>query len=158
MQLFVETMNEKLAKEILCWKYNEPYDFYNNDLTDEAMKEMLDGTYYALTNDVNETFGFFCIGESAKVPIGEQFSVYTEDFVDMGIGMNPKYVGKGNGVKFCSLILQFIEERYSNIPIRLTVANFNERAIYLYEKLGFVKKQEFSTGVVKFTTMVKSNN
>jgi ribosomal-protein-alanine N-acetyltransferase len=68
MKLFIEIMNEEIAKDILNWKYDEPYDFYNNELTDEEMKERLEGSYYALVDDAKELIGFFCIGETAQVP------------------------------------------------------------------------------------------
>ena len=158
MKLIIEDMNEKMAKEVLNWKYDKPYDFYNSELTNEGMEEMLDGSYYALINDFNELVGFFCIGETAQVPIGNQYSVYTEDLVDMGLGMNPAHVGKGNGFQFCSYILNFIEQDYKSTTIRLTVAKFNQRAIYLYEKLGFVLESEFKNELAEFITMVKKIN
>lgn len=156
MNLFIKKMNEKIATDILEWKYTAPYDFYNNELTDEAMEEILDGTYYAIVNETNEIIGFFCIGKSAQVPIGNQYGVYKEDFVDMGLGMNPNLVGNGNGFIFCSFIIKYIEENYPDTPIRLTVAKFNQRAIHLYEKFGFVKENEFSTDFANFFTMVKN--
>lgn len=149
---------ELTGQDILTWEYDKPYDFYNNELTDEDMKERLDGSYYALVNDNKELFGFFCIGENAQVPFGKKIGVYSDDSIDMGLGMNPKLVGKGNGFEFCSFILLYIEKNYKGTPIRLTVANFNQRAIHLYEKLGFVKKDEFSTDFVGFMTMVKKDN
>lgn len=155
MQLFIEKVNELTAKDILNWHYDKPYDFYNNELTGEEMKEMLNGSYYVLVNTEKEIFGFFCIGESAQVPVGKQFGAYTDDFVDMGLGMNPKFTGKGNGFAFCSFILRYIDENFKDTPIRLTVAKFNKRAIHLYEKLGFVMKSEFRTDLTEFITMVK---
>lgn len=151
-------MNEERANDILDWKYEKPYDFYNNELTDEAMEEMLDGTYYALVNEKKECIGFFCIGANAQVPIGRRFGFYAEDFVDMGLGMNPNLVGKGSGFEFCSFIVKFIKENYKNTPIRLTVAIFNQRAIHLYKKLGFVKVNEFRTDSTEFMTMIKKDN
>lgn len=155
MKLIVEGMNEKTAKEVLNWKYDQPYDFYNSELTDEGMEEILDGSYYALVNDFKELVGFFCIGEAAQVPIGNQYGVYTEDLVDIGLGMNPALVGKGNGFQFCSYILNFIEQDYKSTQFRLTVAKFNQRAIHLYKKLGFVFESEFKTEFAEFITMVK---
>lgn len=38
---------------------------------------------------------------------------------------------------------------------RLTVAKFNERAIRLYEKLGFSRETEFLKGSTVFIVMVK---
>ena len=158
MKLFIENMNEEIAKDILTWKYEKPYDFYNSELTDEDMKERLNGSYFALVNDNKEIFGFFCTGENAQVPVGKKNGVYSDDSIDMGLGMNPNFVGKGNGFEFCSFILRYIEKNYKGNPIRLTVAKFNQRAIHLYEKLGFVKKDEFSTDFAEFMTMVKKTN
>lgn len=157
MKLYIEHMNEEMANEILNWKYEKPYDFYNNEVTDEAMQELLDGTYHALVDEVRQLIGFFCIGNSAQVPIGNRFGVYIDDYVDMGLGMNPNLVGKGNGFEFCAYILKFIKENYKGTPIRLTVAKFNQRAIHLYEKLGFVFQHEFSTDFADFMTMVKKD-
>ncbi|MEK3977460.1 GNAT family N-acetyltransferase [Psychrobacillus sp. FSL K6-2836] len=148
-------MNEEIAKDTLGWEYEKPYDFYNNEITDEEMKERLDGSYYVLVNDQKELFGFFCTGENAQVPFGKNIGVYSDESIDMGLGMNPKIVGKGNGFEFCSFILRYIEENYIDSPIRLTVAKFNQRAIHLYEKLGFIKKDEFSTDFAEFMTMIK---
>jgi len=158
VKLFIENMNEEIAKDILRWEYDEPYDFYNSELTDEDMKERLDGSYFALVNDNKELFGFFCTGENAQVPVGKKYGVYSDDSIDMGLGMNPNFGGKGNGFEFCSFILRYIEKNYEDTPIRLTVAKFNQRAIHLYEKLGFVKKDEFSTDFAEFMTMVKKTN
>ena len=91
------------------------------------------------------------------MPIGNRFGVYIDDYVDMGLGMNPNLVGKGNGYEFCSYIMKFIEENFKGTPIRLTVAKFNQRAIHLYEKLGFILENEFSTDVAEFITMVKKD-
>ena len=110
MNLFIESMNENMANEILNWKYVKPYDFYNNEITDEAMLEMLDGSYYGLIDEFKELIGFFCVGRNAQVPIGNQFGIYTTDFVDMGLGMNPNLVGKGNGFEFCSLLLNLLKK------------------------------------------------
>ena len=157
MKLYIEHMNEETATNILNWQYEKPYDFYNNEVTDEAMQELLDGTYYVLVDELKELIGFYCIGKSAQVPIGNRFGVYLDDYVDMGLGMNPNLVGKGNGFEFCSYIMKFIEENYQDTPIRLTVAKFNQRAIHLYEKLGFVLEHEFSTDFAEFITMVKKD-
>lgn len=148
-------MTEKLAVEVLGWKYDNPYDFYNNELTDDAMQEMLDGSYHAVINQNGELFGFVCYGKSAQVPKGIQLGAYTEEHIDIGLGMNPSLTGKGYGFEFFSFVLTFIQKNNPGIPNRLTVAKFNQRAIHLYEKLGFVKKDEFSTDFAEFMTMIK---
>lgn len=158
MKFTIKEMNEKIAKDVLNWKYDKPYDFYNNELTDEAMEELLDSSYYALVDDNKKLVGFFCIGKTAQVPIGNQYGVYKDNLIDMGLGMSPTHVGKGKGYEFCSFILKFIEENYKSTPIRLTVVKFNQRAIHLYKKLGFVMENEFNTDFAEFITMVKKVN
>lgn len=155
MQLLMKPMNEELAKAILGWKYEQPYDFYNNELTAEALQEMLDGSYHSLVDEQNTLIGFFCTGANAQVPIGHRFGAYTEDFIDMGVGMHPNLVGKGNGFDFCKQVISFIRAESKDTPIRLTVATFNERAIRLYKKLGFISGNFFHTDSTEFETMVK---
>lgn len=157
MELTIHNMNKQLAIQILNWKYAPPYDFYNSDseYEKEALEELLDDSYYALVTTENELFGFFCTGKSAQVPAGHSIGAYKEDLVDMGLGMNPIFVGQKRGAQFCSYIINRIEEQYENMAIRLTVATFNQRAIHLYEKLGFKKENEFQTERAKFITMVK---
>ena len=155
MEFFIEKMNSKMATTILGWKYEQPYDFYNNEQSDEAFEELMDGSYYAIADKNKEVIGFFCIGESAQVPRGIHFGVYKADLIDMGVGMHPNLVGKGSGFEFCTGIMKFIEEKYPSKSLRLTVAMFNQRAIHLYKKLGFVKEDEFSNDVTEFMTMVR---
>ncbi|MRG87840.1 GNAT family N-acetyltransferase [Salinibacillus xinjiangensis] len=155
MSLSIQEMKQSMAKTILSWKYEQPYDFYNNEETEEALQELLDGSYFAIMNETGNLFGFYCVGKSAQVPPGRPFGVYQNRAVDIGFGMNPTHTGKGKGVEFCTFILQQIEDQHQGIPLRLTVATFNQRAIHLYEKLGFRKENKFETDVAKFITMVK---
>lgn len=149
-------MDKEKAEEVLSWKYEAPYDFYNNELNEEELSELLNGTYSAVTADNKELIGFFCTGKSAQVPKGWDFGVYEEERIDMGLGMNPRLVGKGSGTAFGEFVLEKIEKKSEGLPVRLTVASFNKRAIHLYEKLGFVAKERFSTEAADFLTMVRA--
>ncbi|WP_196426715.1 GNAT family N-acetyltransferase [Lysinibacillus cavernae] len=148
-------MNETYANEILHWQYEQPYDFYNNEVSDETLQEMLENPYYAIVNDQEELIGFYCTGSAAQVPKGHEFGAYVKGCVDVGIGMNPNLTGQGLGATFFSYILMTIQQE-QHTPLRLTVAQFNKRAIHLYEKFGFVKDIEFSTPTT-FITMLKIN-
>ncbi|WP_337017948.1 GNAT family protein [Oceanobacillus massiliensis] len=158
MSLRIGKMNQHHAVEALCWKYEEPYDFYNNILTSDAIMELLSNKYYAVFDTYNELVGFFCTGRSAQVPAGDPYGVYKEDCIDIGLGMKPELTGKGKGFEFFSTILRFAEENHKSHDVRLTVATFNTRAIHLYEKLGFIKQMEFSTHEADFITMIKRRN
>ncbi|MEH7112292.1 GNAT family N-acetyltransferase [Neobacillus niacini] len=155
MQLVVGNMNEGFAKQIINWKYEPPYDFYNNEESSESLKELLENPYYVVLNNKNVLVGFFCIGKSAQDPFGVTVGAYSDDINDIGIGMNPAFTGQGFGAAFFSFILSYIQENSKDVSIRLTVASFNERAVHLYTKLGFIQRMKFSRESTEFITMVK---
>ncbi|MEK5040227.1 GNAT family N-acetyltransferase [Sporosarcina sp. FSL K6-3457] len=155
MKLTTIKMDEGFASQILNWRYDPPYDFYNNEHDAEAIKELLEDNYSVVVNDNDELIGFYCAGSSAQVPAGAKVGAYTEDIIDVGLGITPILTGKGNGFTFFSFVLESLYKTYGNVPVRLTVAKFNQRAIHLYEKFGFVKEMEFTTGSAEFQTMRK---
>ncbi|RHW31479.1 N-acetyltransferase [Neobacillus notoginsengisoli] len=155
MKLIIYEMNEWLAAEILGWVYEAPYDFYNNSVTPEGIRELLDQPYYAVLSDGRELAGFFCIGESAQVPAGASVGAYTEGSIDIGIGMNPNLTGKGMGFTFFSFILTHLQDTFPGVPTRLTVASFNRRAIRLYTKIGFHETMRFQRGAIEFVVMTR---
>lgn len=152
----VQKMTSRHASDILNWVYDPPYDFYNLAFSNQALQELLGQSYRSVTNQYGELIGFFCTGEPAQVPIGHDFGAYPEGYLDIGIGMKPELTGRGNGFAFLSFILQDLQKQYPDIPFRLTVAAFNERAIKLYTKLGFREVSEFSRESATFIVMVKN--
>lgn len=51
--------------------------------------------------------------------------------------------GNGRGQGFLSEILSFLNNQFSAREYQLVVAAFNERAIRVYERIGFVKETHF---------------
>jgi len=144
MNCFVKAMEEKEAKEVCRWNYEEVYGVYNMEGSEESMKELLNGTYYSVTNEDKEILGFFCFGQSAQVPAGNEYGVYLdEDCLDIGLGMRPDLCGQGRGKTFIKEGLEFASKEFSKRNFRLTVAAFNERAIKVYENAGFKKERVF---------------
>jgi [ribosomal protein S18]-alanine N-acetyltransferase len=149
-------MTEEFAREILQWQYESPYDLYNNELNDEGLKELLDDTYVAVVDETNQLTGYYCTGKNAWVPAGNNCGAYTENMIDIGIGLKPDLTGAGRGRSFFTFILQHIEKtNIDSIPFRLTVASFNKRAIKLYENVGFRTQKRFESNGIPFQTMVK---
>ena len=153
MKLVVRKMNDELASQIASWRYDSPYDFYNNEVREEAIQEYLANNYSAVIDQDGNLFGFFCLGPAAQVPTGNNVGAYTEDRLDVGIGMVPELTGQGFGLKFVSFVMDSIERMKGNVPLRLTVATFNKRAIHLYEKCGFIEQMKFETDAATFVTM-----
>lgn len=155
MHLFKSNMTKDFAVEAIHWKYEKPYDLYNNELNSEAIDEMLNNSYFAIVSEDNELIGYYCTGKSAQVPAGNKINAYEMDNLDIGVGMKPNLTGKGFGTTFFTFILQNIQRSNTISPMRLTVATFNKRAIRLYEKFGFVEQKKFDSDVTEFITMVR---
>ncbi|ASK61007.1 GNAT family N-acetyltransferase [Virgibacillus phasianinus] len=155
MHLETRKITKDYAVEILHWKYEKPYDLYNNELNTESIDEMLNNTYFAIVDRDDDLIGYYCTGSATQVPAGNKIKAYDENYIDIGIGMKPNLTGKGFGSTFFSFILKDIQEAHLNTPMRLTVATFNKRAIRLYEKFGFVGQIKFNTDVTEFITMIR---
>ncbi|WP_053364893.1 GNAT family N-acetyltransferase [Bacillus sp. FJAT-27245] len=155
MDLKISKMTEHYAAEITSWKYEPPYDFYNNSTTTEGIGELMDHPYYVILDATGELAGFFCAGKSAQVPAGEKFGAYSEGFTDIGLGMKPELTGKGFGFAFFSQILEYLHGTLPGESFRLTVAAFNDRAIRLYRKAGFKESMRFYRGDIEFIVMEK---
>lgn len=156
MNWTIAEMTRDLAEEILQWQYEAPYELYNNELTDESQKELMNGSYIAVVNENNQLTGYYCTGKSAIVPAGSEYGAYNENMIDIGLGLKPELTGAGRGRSFLTFILQNIETtNKESLPLRLTVASFNKRAIKLYENVGFSTLQSFESNGIPFQTMIK---
>lgn len=150
----MKPMTRDAALEISTWSYDEPFNFYDMDGGEEDLKELLNGSYFQMTDAQQHLAGFCCYGHSAQVPVGAQFGAYPEhDCIDFGLGMRPDLTGHGQGAAFLDSILQFLQSECGGESFRLTVATFNTRAIRLYEKLGFTPIKVFPANHVEFVTM-----
>lgn len=141
-------LTEEYASSIAEWVYEEPYSFYNMDGSEECISELMNGDYYYVLNNDNELFGFICTGDSARVAGGHEIGIYNNDkYIDLGLGLSPALTAKGSGVNFLTSCIQFVKKEYHTSSLQLVVAIFNERAIKVYERVGFVKKQLFKSKV-----------
>jgi [ribosomal protein S18]-alanine N-acetyltransferase len=155
LKLYSRKMTKVIATDILSWKYDPPYDLYNNDVTDDAISELMNEGYIAVKDESGALIGFYCSGHSAQVPAGRGAGAYTEPAIDVGVGMHPELTGKGNGSLFFSFVLNELKTLSSDSIFRLTVAKFNKRAMKLYENLGFKKTYEFKNDTNEFIIMLK---
>jgi len=156
MELYISDMREKLARVIMGWKYSAPYDFYNNESSPEVLSELLSGSYFAVLDADKSMVGFYCVGKSAQVP--NEAYAYSGHFIDIGLGLRPEYTGQGRGYPFLSFVLGHIGETIGNMPKRLTVAKFNQRAICLYEKFGFRQEASFVKRSTEFIVMTQDEH
>ncbi len=150
MHFCLAPMNEVYARAIAGWHYDGIYAFYDMDQDQEDLAELLSPAswaehYYAVL-DGDELVGFFCFERE-------------DNAVVIGLGLRPDCTGKGLGLSFMQAGLDFAGQRYHRAEFRLTVATFNQRAIRLYERLGFEAAGTFMNetngGQYEFLRMVK---
>ena len=138
MQYHIIPMNPEYAAEISVWQYPAPYSIYSMDGSQELLNELQDGSYWVAQDNSDEVIDYFCFGENARVPTQDTIVVYQfEDALDVGLGMRPDICGRGLGLDFILCGLDYATKAYSHRVLRLTVAAFNERAITVYQQVGF---------------------
>ncbi|SDL80583.1 GNAT family N-acetyltransferase [Sediminibacillus halophilus] len=148
----IDALNEESAREISSWKYEEPYDLYSHDGSPALINELLNGSYYGAR--VNESLiGYYCYGESAQVPAGKKEGFYGGTALDIGLGLRPNLTGKGFGTSFLSRGMEFGSTTFQPDRFRLTVAAFNQRAVIVYQRLGFTIQGAFMNNNIEFIVM-----
>ncbi|SER99794.1 GNAT family N-acetyltransferase [Salipaludibacillus aurantiacus] len=158
----INEMTLEAAESISKWTYDYPYELYSMDGSEEIISALLKEGYYLVSFTEVPYFGYFCLGEEARVPGGYEAGIYLPNethVIDLGLGIHPEWTGKGYGPAFMASILKWIRSNREVSDVRLVVAAFNERAIRLYKKAGFVRHDLFYTRVgaadIPFISMVR---
>ena len=123
------------AEAIAEWRYPEPYSFYDWTADPDDLRELLEparrgDAYWAVRDEADELVGHF----SFKPKGGA---------VEIGLGLRPDLTGRGLGASFLAAGLEFARERFAPERFVLSVATFNERAITVYERAGFVRERVY---------------
>jgi ribosomal-protein-alanine N-acetyltransferase len=139
------------AQRIATWRYEPPYSFYDADAdaADLALllgRESREGRYFSAFSE-DALIGFFDLKSDG-------------DDVTIGLGLRPDLTGRGLGLPFVEAGMAFAREQFAPSRFRLSVATFNERAIRVYERAGFVPLRTFdhetNGGVYRFLEMTRS--
>src|SRR5690242_16032389 len=147
-------MTEEDAYQIASWHYPAPYVFYDWDQNPEDLAELLgpqswQTPNYAVLNEVNELIGFFSFRPDPQ----------DEQRVVIGLGLRPDVTGKGVGFAFLMAGLIFGQEQCPEGKCSLRVATFNQRAIRVYERAGFLPLSPFlhhtNSGEYEFLRMIR---
>lgn len=142
------------AAAVARWRYPGAYAFYNGTLREMLLVWLAQvglrlfgrTIYYAVLGPRGELVGVFSF-----VPRGST--------VEIGLGMRPDLTGHGAGREFLEAGLEFARQQLAPESFRLDVARFNERAIRVYERAGFVATHTFERWVggkaYEFVEMVR---
>ena len=134
-QLGIALMSQQEAEAIADWHYEPPYDFYDWPADEGDLTELLDParrgeSYYAARDSTGELVGFFSFRPEGAV-------------VSLGLGLRPDVTGRGVGQSFLEAGLAFAREQFAPTHFKLSVAEFNARAITVYERTGFATTRSF---------------
>lgn len=166
MEFTFSSMNETDAHEVSTWRYEAPYDVYNpgndedNDAEASDISELLDrrSPYYAVRNEQGELVGYFCYGTAGQPWEVNEPSLYVDDrVIVIGLALRPDLTGKGFGLSFVNAGLAFAREQFTPAMFHLYVLAFNQRAIRVYERVGFHNVGKITVhnmhGIVEFVEM-----
>ncbi|NJN18267.1 MAG: GNAT family N-acetyltransferase [Oscillochloris sp.] len=140
MEFVIRPMDGAAARRIATWRYESPYDYYNliGDPLVFVGREGEAADYFQILCN-HELVGFCCFGAEGQVPGGD----YSAPGLDIGIGIRPDLTGRGQGLHYLAAVTDFAERTFAPPTLRLTVADWNTRAIRLYSRAGFVISAEF---------------
>jgi len=134
MKYIFASMNQEYANAIVSnWHYDDVYSFYDMAADEDDLKMFMDTNNWhsiikAVLNEDDELVGWA--------------SFYTEnDEFWLSLGLRPDLTGQGLGTEFVSECVRYAISHYSptNDTIKLAVALFNQRAVKVYQRAGFVE-------------------
>lgn len=126
----VRPMTADDAAEVAAWRYDGGWSVYDIS-TSQPLLDNLAG--YCTVVNGDKLIGFFCTGIEARIAgMNEEPAI-----LDVGMGMNPKLVGRGNGTRFGETVLEYLAVQHPGVTLRAVVQSWNERSLRLTRRLGF---------------------
>jgi len=143
MSFSFRPMDELSARVIARWRYDAPYAVYNipSDALEETVRCFLDpqNGYHTLHDEQGQIVAYCCYGPDARVVGGD----YGRQALDLGLGVRPDLTDQGRGLDFVQAAIEFARRTFEPLVCRVTVAEFNKRALRVWEKAGFRPVQAF---------------
>ena len=126
------------AWQVSNWRYPKEYAFYDLDLLPLLGNSLLHPLLIGVGGG-----GFYAVAYKND-PLAGVFSfLWRGDTVEIGLGLQPNLTGQGIGLAFVQAGLEFGRRTFAPRAFCLTVATFNQRAIIVYERAGFVTGKRF---------------
>ena len=114
------------------WRYAAPYDVYDLERAPLLAWVLLRGLNAALGYEV---YGVW--NEAGDLVGTFMFTKAAQGGITLGLALRPDLTSKGIGLAFVRAGVDFAKERFTPRYLRLDVAEFNQRAIKVYERAGF---------------------
>jgi len=153
MKYIFVPMKGKYANIVSKWHYDGLYSFYDMAADEDDLRIFTDTENWhniirAVLNEDDELVGWA--------------SFYTEnDELWLSLGLRPDLTGQGLGEEFVLECVRYAVAQYkfTRSTVKLAVALFNQRAIKVYRKAGFVETnktvRKTHIGQVDFVEMEK---
>jgi RimJ/RimL family protein N-acetyltransferase len=144
MPFIFQPLDETAARAVVAWRYPPPYEVYNEEpgREQQVVQELLrpDYHYYRIAEGGDPLVAYCCFTLDARVAGGD----YALDAVDLGLMVRPDLNGQGRGGEFARAVLAFAQRTFPQRLWRVTIAEFNQRAQRVWQKLGFRRVQTFA--------------
>lgn len=137
-------LDEVAVFTIAEWCYEPPYDVYDlGSIDDEDLAYFLEPelAFHSIVDEAGALVAYCSFGLDGQVPGGD----YSNEALDIGLGVRPDLTGRGQGLIFVRTVLEFAQEQYAPATFRVTIAEFNKRALRVWQKAGFRPVQRFET-------------
>jgi len=126
------------ALDVARWRYPPPYQMY--DLSRAPL--LISVALHRLLAPIGR-MGFYAVS-SAGDPLVGVFSFHKLGrTVELGLALRPDLTGRRIGLGFVEAGMEFARANFAPAQFRLDVALFNQRAIRVYERAGFVRGPRF---------------
>lgn len=160
MHFHLTAMTAEYAANVLTWKYPPPYDLYDYiNAAEHILNSASWGkTLFAALDENGDLSGELTLGFLDRadewVSMEDMLAGQLDDSILwIGFGLRPDLTGHGLGLTFVTECANFAiqtaceQYHYQGEYIGLGVYQFNQRAIKVYERAGFVKFLERVTVV-----------
>lgn len=126
------------TQTVAAWRYPAPYELY-----DLSRSSLLVGVGLHRLLAPLRAVGFYAV-QWRDIPLAGVFSFRRQGTtVELGLGLRPDLTGRGIGLAFVQAGMAFARGEFAPVAFRLDVATFNQRAIRVYERAGFVPGRRF---------------
>lgn len=158
MELHFRPITPTQIYAISVWRYPPPYKIYNLEYPPSAddIAYWLDPAYcvHSIVNQAGLLVAFCSFGQDGQVPGGD----YSDEALDIGLGVRPDLTGKGKGHLFAKAVCTFAYDLFSPQALRVTIASKNTRAQRVWSKAGFHSVEQFTAINTDMSFQVLRNN
>lgn len=137
--VLVRPMTREDAERVARWRYRGAWSVYDLPSAEPILDALTD--HHAVVA-ADTLIGFCCTGDAARVP----GLAVEPHMLDVGLGMDPSLVGRGQGTAFGWAVVRHLALRHPGRSMRAAVQSWNQRSLRLTQRLGFADEGVLTAG------------